>query len=194
MAESLSRATRSASSLPRPMSTGQYGVDGLYVGVPTVIGANGVEESIEIDLDDEAKQNFQVSVDAVKELLVACKADRRRAGVSSLMPWRSHRSHYCASFAPCRCARYCGHLQDSASSDRTGDRRGDAQVARLAPDASRAHRHSSTADHSIDPLRRPDLAVGDQAIDLRFVRPLRCAKMKFRRLACQLPEQIRHRA
>jgi malate dehydrogenase len=51
----------------------KYGLDGLYVGVPTVIGANGAEEVIEIALDDEAKQNFQVSVDAVKELLVACK-------------------------------------------------------------------------------------------------------------------------
>jgi malate dehydrogenase len=52
---------------------GKYGLDGLYVGVPTVIGANGVEEIVEIALDDEAKQNFQVSVDAVKELLEACK-------------------------------------------------------------------------------------------------------------------------
>ncbi|MFN5818888.1 MAG: malate dehydrogenase [Novosphingobium sp.] len=53
---------------------GKYGLDGLYVGVPVVIGANGAEEVIEIALDDEAKANFQVSVDAVKELLVACKA------------------------------------------------------------------------------------------------------------------------
>src|SRR3954470_23872280 len=52
---------------------GPYGVDGLYVGVPVVIGANGVEEIIEVALDDEAKGNLQVSVDAVKELLVACK-------------------------------------------------------------------------------------------------------------------------
>jgi malate dehydrogenase len=52
---------------------GQYGVDGLYVGVPAVIGANGVEEVVEIELDEEAKGNLQVSVDAVKELLVACK-------------------------------------------------------------------------------------------------------------------------
>jgi len=52
---------------------GKYGLDGLYVGVPVVIGANGAEEIIEIALDDEAKQNLQVSVDAVKELLVACK-------------------------------------------------------------------------------------------------------------------------
>ena len=53
---------------------GKYGLDGLYVGVPTVIGANGVEEIIEIDLDEEARGNFQVSVDAVRELLDACKA------------------------------------------------------------------------------------------------------------------------
>ena len=52
---------------------GKYGLDGLYVGVPTVIGADGVEEVIEIALDDEAKANFAVSVDAVKELLDACK-------------------------------------------------------------------------------------------------------------------------
>jgi len=41
--------------------------------VPTVIGANGVEEVVEIALDAEAKANFDVSVEAVKELLVACK-------------------------------------------------------------------------------------------------------------------------
>src|ERR1700710_473271 len=54
--------------------TGQYGVDNLYVGVPVVIGAGGVEQIIEIALDDKAKAGLQVSVDAVKELLVACKA------------------------------------------------------------------------------------------------------------------------
>jgi malate dehydrogenase len=52
---------------------GKYGVDGLYVGVPVMIGANGVEEIVEVALDDEAKANLKVSVDAVKELLVACK-------------------------------------------------------------------------------------------------------------------------
>jgi malate dehydrogenase len=53
--------------------TGQYGVDDLYVGVPVVIGAGGVERVAEIALNDEAKANFKTSVDAVKELLVACK-------------------------------------------------------------------------------------------------------------------------
>jgi len=52
---------------------GQYGLDGLYVGVPVIIGAGGVEEIVEIALDAEAKTNFQVSVDAVKELIDACK-------------------------------------------------------------------------------------------------------------------------
>jgi malate dehydrogenase len=54
--------------------TGQYGVDDLYVGVPCILGAGGVEKIVEIELNEEAKANFQVSVDAVKELLEACKA------------------------------------------------------------------------------------------------------------------------
>jgi malate dehydrogenase len=53
--------------------TGQYGVNDLYVGVPVVIGAGGVERIVEIELDEAAQKNFDVSVDAVKELLVACK-------------------------------------------------------------------------------------------------------------------------
>jgi malate dehydrogenase len=48
-------------------------VNDLYVGVPVVIGAGGVEKIVEIKLDDEAKQNLQVSVEAVRELLVACR-------------------------------------------------------------------------------------------------------------------------
>ena len=38
-----------------------------------MIGAGGVEKIVEIELDEEAQKNFTVSVDAVKELLVACK-------------------------------------------------------------------------------------------------------------------------
>jgi malate dehydrogenase len=52
---------------------GQYGVDDLYVGVPVVIGSGGVERIVEIELDESARDNFNVSVDAVKELLEACK-------------------------------------------------------------------------------------------------------------------------
>ena len=53
--------------------TGQYGVNDLYVGVPVVIGAGGVERIVEIELDEQARKNFEVSVEAVRELLVACK-------------------------------------------------------------------------------------------------------------------------
>jgi malate dehydrogenase len=53
--------------------TGQYGVNDLYVGVPVVIGAGGVEKIVEIELDETARANFDVSVEAVKELLVACR-------------------------------------------------------------------------------------------------------------------------
>ena len=54
--------------------TGQYGVKDLYVGVPCVIGGGGVERVVEIALNDEAATNFQASVDAVEELLDACRA------------------------------------------------------------------------------------------------------------------------
>ncbi len=54
--------------------SGEYGVSDLYVGVPVVIGAGGVEKIVEIKLSDEAKANLQASVDAVKELQVACRA------------------------------------------------------------------------------------------------------------------------
>jgi malate dehydrogenase len=52
---------------------GSYGLDGLYVGVPIVIGEGGVERVVEIKLGDKAKAGFDVSVAAVRELLVACR-------------------------------------------------------------------------------------------------------------------------
>ena len=52
---------------------GKYGLDGLYVGVPAVIGAGGIEEVVEIELSDAEKANLKTSTDAVEELLVACK-------------------------------------------------------------------------------------------------------------------------
>src|SRR5436309_1136781 len=52
--------------------SGEYGVDNLYVGVPCVLGAGGVEKIDEIHRNDAARANFNVSVDAVKELLSAC--------------------------------------------------------------------------------------------------------------------------
>ncbi len=51
---------------------GQYGLDGLYVGVPVVIGAAGVERIIEIDLDRTERAMFESSVEAVRGLCEAC--------------------------------------------------------------------------------------------------------------------------
>ncbi len=53
--------------------SGQYGVDGLYVGVPVVLGAGGVERIIEIELSAEEKAGFDKSVNAVKELVAVTK-------------------------------------------------------------------------------------------------------------------------
>ena len=50
-----------------------YGLKGMYVGVPTVIGAGGIEKVIEIKLDRGDKAAFDKSVDAVKGLVEACK-------------------------------------------------------------------------------------------------------------------------
>jgi malate dehydrogenase len=52
---------------------GQYGVSGLYVGVPTVIGAGGVERVVEIELDPAEKAAFEKSVGAVRSLCDAVK-------------------------------------------------------------------------------------------------------------------------
>ena len=52
---------------------GAYGLDGLYVGVPTVIGANGIEKVIDITLNDDEQAMFDKSVDTVKGLVAACK-------------------------------------------------------------------------------------------------------------------------
>jgi malate dehydrogenase len=49
----------------------EYGVGGYYVGVPIVLGTNGVERIIELQLGDTEKAAFQKSVDAVKELVGA---------------------------------------------------------------------------------------------------------------------------
>ena len=53
--------------------TGQYGIKDLYVGVPVVIGAGGVERIVEINLNAGEKRMLAKSVDAVKGLVAACK-------------------------------------------------------------------------------------------------------------------------
>jgi len=48
---------------------GEYGVDGLYVGVPCVLGAGGMEKVIEVELDAEEKKLFDASVQHVRSLV-----------------------------------------------------------------------------------------------------------------------------
>jgi malate dehydrogenase len=53
--------------------TGQYGLKDVYVGVPAVIGAGGVERVIEFPMDDAEKKMFAASVASVQGLIAACK-------------------------------------------------------------------------------------------------------------------------
>lgn len=48
---------------------GEYGIEGLYVGVPAKLGAKGIEEVVEIELTPKEKELLQKSADAVKELV-----------------------------------------------------------------------------------------------------------------------------
>ena len=52
---------------------GEFGLKGMYVGVPTVIGAGGIERIVDIKLGKEEKAMFDKSVDAVSGLVEACK-------------------------------------------------------------------------------------------------------------------------
>jgi malate dehydrogenase len=52
---------------------GEYGVKGMYVGVPVILGANGVEKIVEISLDADETKMFATSVASVKSLVDACK-------------------------------------------------------------------------------------------------------------------------
>ena len=52
---------------------GPFGLKGMYVGVPTVIGAGGIERVVDIKLGKDEQAMFDKSVDAVKGLVEACK-------------------------------------------------------------------------------------------------------------------------
>ncbi len=53
--------------------SGAYGLDGIYVGVPTVIGEGGIERVVEIKMAKESQDQFDKSVDSVKGLIAACQ-------------------------------------------------------------------------------------------------------------------------
>ncbi|GGC93579.1 malate dehydrogenase [Thalassobacillus devorans] len=48
---------------------GEYGYDGIYLGVPTILGGNGIEEIIELELTDEEKEQLDKSAESVKKVL-----------------------------------------------------------------------------------------------------------------------------
>ncbi len=52
---------------------GAFGLEGFYVGVPTIIGAGGIEKVVDIKLSKDEQAMFDKSVDAVKGLVAACK-------------------------------------------------------------------------------------------------------------------------
>jgi malate dehydrogenase len=53
---------------------GEYGIDGLYMGVPVTLGAGGVEEIHELDLDDGERAQLEASADAVRDVVSVLSA------------------------------------------------------------------------------------------------------------------------
>jgi malate dehydrogenase len=49
--------------------TGEFGIDGLFVGVPVVLGAGGMERVFEVELTASERAAFDASADAVRELV-----------------------------------------------------------------------------------------------------------------------------
>ena len=75
---------------------GEYGIDGLYMGVPVKLGRSGIEEIYEVDLDDEERAALAKSADAVRDVV----------GVLSHVSWRIAGAYFescnCEAICPCR--------------------------------------------------------------------------------------------
>jgi malate dehydrogenase len=48
---------------------GEYGIEGLYMGVPVKLGAGGIDEIVELDLSEEEKTELARSAEAVREVV-----------------------------------------------------------------------------------------------------------------------------
>jgi malate dehydrogenase len=59
---------------------GEYGINGLFVGVPVKLGADGIEQVIELELTDSERKMLEHSVDAVRELVEAMDRLKQTAG------------------------------------------------------------------------------------------------------------------
>ena len=55
---------------------GEYGVKGLFLGVPAILGKNGIEDIVKIKLTAEEKKNLKISIDAVKK--TAAEVDKSK--------------------------------------------------------------------------------------------------------------------
>jgi len=73
MAESYLKDQRRLLPCAAWVDGGKYGQDGIYVGVPTIIGANGIEQVVEIELNAEEQAMFDHSIKAVQGLIEATK-------------------------------------------------------------------------------------------------------------------------
>ena len=60
---------------------GELGLKDIYVGVPTIIGAHGVEKIVDIKMTNQEKEMFEKSVTAVQGLVEACK------GIDNSLAW-----------------------------------------------------------------------------------------------------------
>jgi malate dehydrogenase len=47
----------------------EYGIDGLYIGVPVKLGAGGIEEIVELDLSDDEREALEQSAEAVRDVV-----------------------------------------------------------------------------------------------------------------------------
>ena len=81
---------------------GEYGVKGLYVGVPTVIGAKGVERIVEINLDANEKVMFKQSVKAVKDLLKTTNKIKAAAAKKAKAPQKKTSAKAAKAKAPAK--------------------------------------------------------------------------------------------
>ena len=54
---------------------GEYGINGLYIGVPVKLGANGIEQIIEVQLTADEKAELDRSAEAVRELVAGMDLD-----------------------------------------------------------------------------------------------------------------------
>ncbi|HEY2073794.1 MAG TPA: hypothetical protein VGG88_09490 [Gaiellaceae bacterium] len=48
---------------------GEYGIDGLYMGVPVKLGSAGIEQIVELDLTDDERDALKASSEAVREVV-----------------------------------------------------------------------------------------------------------------------------